>query len=131
MALNPHDASLKATRSKFAALRKERDAIVKSLDDYAAFDVSSARSEVDQCRDLLVDFEIELDRLVAEKQSLAKKTRKLTEKAQLGWDPTYWFSAERQRAKDRLHKHLHSLKDLDKRTDRLKRKRTAQRKKRD
>lgn len=112
MDYNPLTAKLRAVERAIKTLQRQRRDAESELERAANFSVEAAQAEIERLQSDLAACSQERDGLAADhgrlkaiEDQLKAKAGSLEDKARLGWDPTYWLSDKRAKAKERLKKH--------------------------
>jgi hypothetical protein len=114
--------------NKFQELHSELEAKRKVLrgkiDDlegaqiwYKKFDFNAALLASSDAKSSVADFSNEIGQLTPQTISKTSEVEKLKHKSRLGWNPKYWFSAERALVKSDLKDRLTELGQLENRVD--------------
>jgi hypothetical protein len=110
---NPLAQELKAAGRRIERNTKEQQELQADLDWHSHFDrvqAENAARDQQAAVDALKSERAALSARIAEEKA---KIGPLKKKSAFGWDPTYWFSSKRDRAKKALSAHRRSLKDLE------------------
>jgi hypothetical protein len=82
---------------------------------YKKFDLGAAATTLGNVKRTIVKFTVEIDQLVPQIHEAVSEVTRLNGKTNLGWNPNYWFSAERAAFKLTHSKKLAELSDLQSR----------------
>lgn len=111
-----HDQFLELD-TKRKLLRKNLAELEGTQGWYKKFDLSAAATTVGHAKRSTAEFINEIGQLDPKIFKQASEVTRLREKASLGWNPKYWFSAERATFKVDLSNKIAELSQLQKRLD--------------
>ncbi|HVV76715.1 MAG TPA: hypothetical protein VHC43_11820 [Mycobacteriales bacterium] len=114
---NPLRPELAALAASLSDLQKKRARLKKDLAWHKKFDREATFASLEPTQARCDELAIEAQSVSDELEALTSLTAALEDEAQLGWNPFYWFSEERGRAKARLEEHESAVRALQFRQD--------------
>ena len=110
---NPLALELEQKETELNALRKRRSRLASSLRWHSSFNRTAANENRARLADEGERVNNQLASTQADLAAAKKQTSELKHNTEAGWDPRYWFSKDRARAKERLQAHLQRLEGLE------------------